>query len=50
MAKKSNRREQTPKNPDRDRAKMFQELRRSNATVPIPSGKAYTRKNKYKEF
>lgn len=28
---------------NKDMAKMFQELRRSNATVPIPSGKKYNR-------
>lgn len=50
MAKAKNRRAQTPKVGNRALAVAMQEKRRSNATVPIPSGKAYTRKNKYKEF
>lgn len=42
MAKK-NRRAQTPKVGNRDMAKAFQEIRRSNATVPIPSATKYKR-------
>lgn len=50
MAKKKNRRPQTPKVGNREMAKAFQELRRSSATSPVPSGKTYKRKPKYKEF
>lgn len=50
MGKNKNRRVQTPKPRNIAYAKAMQELRRSSATSPIPSGKAYTRKSKYKEF
>ncbi len=45
--KSKNRRPQTPKSGNRDMARAFQEIRRSNATVPVPSGKQYTRKPKH---
>lgn len=34
--------------PRRERVRRVQELRRSGVTVPVPSGKAYRRKDKYK--
>ena len=56
MKKATNRRAQTPKgrqakvvksgNPDYVRG--MQNLRRSSATSPVPSGKAYTRTAKYR--
>jgi len=45
-----NRRAQSPKVGNRDMAKAFQEIRRSSATSPIPSGTAYKRKPKHKEW
>jgi hypothetical protein len=45
MAKK--RKPQTPKVGNRAMNQAFQEIRRSNAATPIPSGKAYNRKTKY---
>lgn len=45
--KSKNRRPQTPKSGNRAMAKAFQEIRRSNAAVPIPSGKSYQRKPKH---
>lgn len=32
----------------KEKVQQVQNLRRSNAARPIPSGKAYTRKQKYK--
>lgn len=49
-ARNKNRREQSPKGSNRDLAVAMQELRRSNATVPIPSGTVYKRKPKHKEW
>lgn len=50
MTKRRNR-PQTPK-PYTPRADVgrIQELRRSNATAPIPSGKSYKRKPKHREW
>lgn len=46
-----NRRSQAPKlGGNREIAVAMQELRRSNATVPVPSGKAYKRKPKHREW
>lgn len=50
MAKAKNRRPQTPKSGNREMAKAFQELRRSSATSPVPSGKEYRRKPKHREW
>lgn len=50
MGNHKNRRAQTPKVGNRALAVAMQEKRRSNAAVPIPSGKAYKRKPKHKEF
>jgi hypothetical protein len=36
------------KSPNPARVKKVQELRRSNAAVPVPSKKVYTRKKKHK--
>jgi hypothetical protein len=35
--------------PASEKVRQVQELRRSNAAQPIPSGKVYTRKTKHKE-
>jgi hypothetical protein len=43
MAKNKNRRPQAMKVGNREMAKAMQEFRRSNATVPIPSGTKYKR-------
>ena len=50
MANAKNRRPQAPKVGNRALAVAMQEKRRSNATVPIPSGKTYKRKPKHKEW
>lgn len=50
MAKAKNRRPQTPKVGNRALAVAMQEKRRSSATTPVPSGKAYSRKPKHKEW
>lgn len=46
----NNRRPQVSKGPNRAMMEAFQELRRSSATTPVPSGKAYSRKTKHKEW
>jgi hypothetical protein len=44
MKKSTNRRQQSPKlGGNRELAKAMQELRRSSATTPVPSGKRYKR-------
>jgi hypothetical protein len=50
MGKNKNRRPQAPKPRNVEYAKAMQELRRSSATSPIPSGKTYRRKPKHREF
>jgi hypothetical protein len=46
-----NRRQQTPKlGGNKAIAVAMQELRRSSATTPVPSGKAYKRKPKHREW
>lgn len=50
MGKNKNRRPQAPKPRNLALAKAMQELRRSSATSPVPSGKAYSRKSKHREF
>jgi hypothetical protein len=50
MGKNKNRRPQTPKPRNEAFMRAMQEKRRSSATTPIPSGKAYQRKPKHREF
>jgi hypothetical protein len=45
-----NRRAQAPKVGNRQMMEGFQELRRGSRTSPVPSGKAYQRKPKHKEW
>lgn len=42
-----NRRPQTPKSGNRALAVAMQEIRRSSATTPVPSGTMYRRKPKH---
>lgn len=49
-AKAKNRRPQASKSSRPGYVEAMQELRRSSATSPIPSGKRYSRKPKHKEF
>lgn len=48
---KKNKRPQAPKmGGNKELARAMQELRRSSATSPVPSGKSYKRKPKHKEW